>query len=348
MRARDIAFFGYNLKNTNWRQLFNHCQVSREESKRSVIALLGDCFVSSLKYEITPTEFFLFGFADMKDVERRTWAGTTYMYKSQLRLNPRHVRPSFIDKALFRARFSKLMHPAGIVVRAADETSTLTAWFQRLGTGQFVAKPVDGQCGKGVCFHSVRVRRTEDIIIDEKISLGDFLQQSRMPVLLEQRLYNHGSIEEVAPNALNTLRVITFLRCDGSVEIVAARMRFSRGGTVDNLASGGIAAPVDASNGVVSGPAIGMCPDDRSDYETHPVTGQQIVGLQLPYWDEVVAMTYEAARVMPEARSIGWDIAITPEGPYLIEGNHNWGKTLWQLPVRRGLRSEMERLLSQL
>ena len=42
-------------------------------------------------------------------------------------------------------------------------------------------------------------------------------------------------------------------------------------------------------------------------------------------------------------RSIGWDIVITPEGPGLIEGNHDWCKLVWQLPVGRGLKLLLER-----
>lgn len=41
---------------------------------------------------------------------------------------------------------------------------------------------------------------------------------------------------------------------------------------------------------------------------------------------------------IPKVRSIGWDVAITETGPYMLEGNDNWCMTLFQLPGGEGLR----------
>ena len=38
-------------------------------------------------------------------------------------------------------------------------------------------------------------------------------------------------------------------------------------------------------------------------------------------------------------KSIGWDVAITEQGPSFIEGNHNWCKILWQVPRDKGLKN---------
>ena len=51
----------------------------------------------------------------------------------------------------------------------------------------------------------------------------------------------------------------------------------------------------------------------------------------------------KAASEMPENSSVGWDIAITENGPELIEGNHNWCKLLWQLPVKKGLKHVLDK-----
>ena len=53
-------------------------------------------------------------------------------------------------------------------------------------------------------------------------------------------------------------------------------------------------------------------------------------------------MVREASLLHPENRSIGWDVVITEEGPGLIEGNHDWCKLVWQLPVNRGLKDRLD------
>ena len=58
-------------------------------------------------------------------------------------------------------------------------------------------------------------------------------------------------------------------------------------------------------------------------------------------------MVTEAALAFPENKSIGWDVAFTSEGVDLIEGNHDWCKLLWQLPVEQGLKRVLEDYLNE-
>jgi hypothetical protein len=53
----------------------------------------------------------------------------------------------------------------------------------------------------------------------------------------------------------------------------------------------------------------------------------------------------DAALKHKQNRSIGWDIVVTDNGPGLIEGNHDWCKLVWQLPVNRGLKNILEKHL---
>ena len=58
-------------------------------------------------------------------------------------------------------------------------------------------------------------------------------------------------------------------------------------------------------------------------YATHPKTGTPIQGFQVPRYEEALALLEDVVRRIPEIRYVGWDIAMTPDGPAVIEGNHN-------------------------
>jgi hypothetical protein len=89
------------------------------------------------------------------------------------------------------------------------------------------------------------------------------------------------------------------------------------------MASGNMAAVVDYHTGVVISDGI-YSDISKSDSEIHPVTGVRINGFVVPFWKETIEMITKAALLDARNRSVGWDIAITSQGPELIEGNHNW------------------------
>ena len=45
----------------------------------------------------------------------------------------------------------------------------------------------------------------------------------------------------------------------------------------------------------------------------------------------MLAICTRAAQVTPRLRSIGWDVALTPTGPVLIEGNPDWDLAMVQV-----------------
>ena len=58
----------------------------------------------------------------------------------------------------------------------------------------------------------------------------------------------------------------------------------------------------------------------------------KIQGFAIPYWEEAKAMCLEASQVVPQMRYVGWDVAITPNGPVFVEGNNLPGYDILQMP----------------
>ena len=143
-------------------------------------------------------------------------------------------------------------------------------------------------------------------------------------VLLQPRLVNHPAIARLSPRALSTIRVMTTMRPGMPPQFLTAVLRMATGdATADNFAQGGIAAPVDSATGVL-GNARGL--DDigwTQLHRTHPDTGVPIVGLQLPCWPESVRLALRAHALLGGVPVVGWDVAVLPGGPVLVEGNWN-------------------------
>lgn len=105
--------------------------------------------------------------------------------------------------------------------------------------------------------------------------------------------------------------------------------------SVDNVHMGGLCTLVDVNSGIVISRALDK---HFREYVNHPVTGKQIVGFSIPMWDRVRELAIQAAAITPEMRYTSWDIAVTPNGPILIEGN--WDAEFYpeQMLMQKGLR----------
>ena len=66
-------------------------------------------------------------------------------------------------------------------------------------------------------------------------------------------------------------------------------------------------------------------------YDKHPDTGIPFVGYQLPMVPQAIAFAKQAACEIPQVGHVGWDMAIPPDGPAIIEGNDFPGTDLCQL-----------------
>ena len=141
--------------------------------------------------------------------------------------------------------------------------------------------------------------------------------------VVEPRIVNHPGIADLSTGALTTVRLVTCRDERGGFEPTNAAFRMARGRdtVVDNFHAGGIAAKVEPATGML-GRATDMGMNPGTGWlDRHPDTGARIPGRRLPFWDEALDLARRAHAAFPDQILIGWDIALTPDGPLLIEGN---------------------------
>lgn len=159
-------------------------------------------------------------------------------------------------------------------------------------------------------------------------------------VLLQPRLVNHPEIRRLSPGALSTIRVMTTRDPSGAARFLAGVLRMGTGAaTADNFAQGGIASPVDASNGI-AGPARRVDEFYRTHvFESHPDTGVPITGATVPLWNDAIRLALAAHDLLGPIACVGWDVAVLEDGPVLLEGNWNPCTKLLQVATQTPLLS---------
>ena len=328
---RRLAYFAYYLRQLDRARLarfMDHLREAKGWSRPGQWArILGD----SLRYNISILEYYQFRFFDLPAEEKARWAGTGTMYEFQRRANPPGTREILEDKCRFHAAYRQFFRHAVCTRKELEAQPELAE--QVLATHErLVFKPAKGNCGVGIAFVEASTLAAEDLL--------PFMARNGYD-LVEEGIRQHPDLMALSPAGVNTVRIFTALDAEGGCHILGCRLRISVNSEVDNMAAGNLAAPVDEDTGRVTGPGV-YSDITRAPEAIHPVTGTKIEGFQIPFWPETLELARAASLLHRQNRSIGWDIVITPDGPGLIEGNHDWCKLVWQLPVGRGLKPALE------
>jgi len=328
MKLKRILYFIYYLKKMNWPLLVKFQQYTQSKSGVSKFKQWVLTFKHVLKYNISILEFYQFDFINKTHEEKLKWAGTGTMYEFQLKANPPNCRAILDDKRLFAKKYAKFI--PNTIYSIGDLNDKRIE--ELLKEKKLVFKEATGKCGSGVL-----IKNTTEL---SKNDFTTFMQKHKFD-MVETFIKQHEAINQLSPSAVNTIRIFTKIDQNDNYQVLGCRMRISVDCEVDNLAAGNLAAPIDEKTGIICGP--GIYSDITKEKEKfHPITKTEIPGFQIPFWDDIKSMVKEASLMYPQNKSIGWDVVLTPTGPGLIEGNHDWCKLVWQLPVNKGLKKHLE------
>lgn len=329
----NLLYFFYFIKITNWTRLRKHQSFVAGKYGLSKWHLFWDVVKCSLKYGISFHEYYYYGFYEKTDDLRQGYASMGFMYRYQKRMNPPKKRQVLADKNLFDKAFSEFMH-RDLMNPIEGSEAEVAKFIENKDT--VVLKRSTGGGGKNVKIVKITDGINERTIKSEAES-GEY-------DILEEFVRQHDDLQALSPNSLNTVRFITQLREDGAVDIIGASLRMGILKNTDNLSSGGITCKIDVESGEID--SLGYSFDITKPLcKEHPVSGVALVGFKIPYWDEVKAMCLQAASKYTDNKSVGWDVAIKPDGPLLIEGNHDWGARVWQMPAGVGMKKMLEKYL---
>ncbi len=312
-----IKYLSRVLSGVRFEKMNQMMEVVKKKSGHGKARTFCDMLWCAARYGAGYYDYTMFGFYDMNGKQRNTYLTRVRNKKVCDIMNQDGFGELFDDKLQFNPRFEAFLHRR--VLNA--KTATVEEMEDFLKDQEyFFAKPNRGTCGNGI-----EKCRTADFPSAE--AALEYVRKKDL-LVLEQVLPQHPDMARLHPQSVNTMRIVTD-RVDDVVHIAYIVVKIGRGdGFCDNSGQGGVICRVDPETGKI----VSVATDDYFNiFEKHPDTGIEFKGYQLPMHKQAIELAKKAALVVPEIRHVGWDVAITPDGPALIEGNDYPGTDLCQL-----------------
>jgi hypothetical protein len=151
--------------------------------------------------------------------------------------------------------------------------------------------------------------------------------------LFQRPIVQHEQISQLHPTSVNTLRVVTY-RNAGAAEVLSVSLRMGADGDItDNAGGNRVFAGIRDGDGRLMETGYRATGERFFETRAHPTTGIRFRDCVIPYYRECLDLARRAHSWTPGVYSVGWDIAVTPEGPRLVEGNDDWsGRVMLMIP----------------
>jgi len=163
--------------------------------------------------------------------------------------------------------------------------------------------------------------------------------------IVQEALTQSEKMSQINPSAINTIRAVT-VNTNGKPCLLSALLRVGtkKSGNVDNWAAGGLAVGIDMDGRLKQFGMYKPCYGGKAT--VHPDTGISFIDFTVPQYKEAVDLCLMVHSCLKGIHTIGWDIAITDDGPFFIEGNDNLEISLMQA-CDRPLKIEWKKMLNK-
>ena len=175
----------------------------------------------------------------------------------------------------------------------------------------FIKKATNSWGGKGVIYC-----RPSESTVDEIIK---HLGSVPVDLVVQAAIKQSPILSAINKDSVNTVRLLSLLRNDGTVKIYSCVLRMGvKGSKVDNASSGGISVGIseDGSLKEIAFSNTGV------KYYEHPSTHVKFCDFSIPNFNKMKQIVTELQPQFPHFRLIGWDMACDENNePVLIEAN---------------------------
>ena len=322
-----MGLLSFALKGS-YRRYYNSLKELSKKNGKSANLMFLDTAISVFLFKSGLQDYLNYKFYEKSFKERTEYATIGYQAKLyKLAAGVEHA-DFFSNKINFHQNFKKYVKRECVTYEDGFEAVKKFIKERKY----IIRKPITGLGGANV-----------EKIETKKIKELEFFYEDlkKDNCFLEELVIQNKEWNKLNPDSLNTIRVVT--KCvKGKSELLYAVARIGSGESiVDNFHQGGVGVKVNTEKGCLEGQTIDKA-GQTSDITTK--TKIKVDGFKIPYWQEVCVMVKEAAKVNDKVNIVGWDVALTDEGPLLIEGNRGPGMDIIQVLYQRGIKKDLEKI----
>ena len=332
-----IKIFFRRLFGGSFRRMFKQMNLIHKETGAARFPMFFDMIWCIFRYGVGYMDYHVFGFAKIKGKNRQTFMTMNDNSAISHALNSREYFKYFDDKALFDESFKEYIGREFLDLRNADENA-LKAFCA--GKSAVFAKHINDFGGSGITREEISESTDYNALYARLCENKQYL--------IEEQLIQHEKMNALSPSSVNTIRIVTLVY-NGEAHFMYALVRMSNGSScVDNICSGGMYVSIDG-DGVIRKPAY--CDATGEYYAEHPFTKTRFDGFEIPLFNQAVELCKKAALVYPKTAYIGWDVAITPTRPVLVEGNtlpsYDMAQNYGHINEKTGIKPRFEQVLGK-
>lgn len=315
-----MAFYSY-MFSADYKTYFARLKKIAKEEKKFWPFLVLDTGWCVLRYGFALTDYLVYKAYKKNHKERMEYAGIRRQNDFYELVSPSAHKQRYTVKPIFMQEF-KDYTKRDFVIPGEGNFDAFCAYLDHHEV--FMVKPYDGLGGKGIykCY-------SKDVA--DRKALFDDCVANRM--FLEDLIIQHPEMNVLCPKSVNTMRIITF-NDHGKSEILWICLRVGNGhNDVDNFSAEGMAILVDMQTGKLIGKSLN---GKNEEFTHHPVTGVKFEDFQIPCFEEAKELVLKASLESDKILVVGWDVAISENGPVVIEGNRRPGLGIVQQVEGRG------------
>lgn len=231
-------------------------------------------------------------------------------------------------------------------VTTANSVKTVTSILRQQNYSKFVIKTTESSHGDNVTvIKDIEYLSDGDALLfhfnNKLTKLSELM--GKEPLIFESLIIQTEQMSSFNPSSVNTVRFMTTLYPGGEAKIIATFIKIGRAGRcVDNAGGGGnVDSCIDIESGRLINPILFSGWRNISKIDKHPDSGTILEDVKINDWEAIKEKVLEFQKKLPFIKAAGWDIAITPTGPVIIEVNDMWDRT-GQLFIGRGWKKEIE------